>query len=64
MGRDVRRFRDAYGQRAVLVPNSHDNGWKLTLFNKQGMRPYTRACRSFASAKQVLAANGYSWTEV
>ena len=63
MGRDVRRFRDAYGQRAVLVPNSHDNGWKLTLFKKD-MYPYTRACRSFASAKQVLAANWYSWTEV
>ena len=63
MGRDVKRFRDAYGQRAVAIPNGYDGGWKLT-FIRERTRPYTRACRSIQHVRRVLDANGHSWTEV
>lgn len=64
MGRDVRRFRDAYGQTAVAVPNSYDMGWKLTIIRKRRNHSYTRNCRSIQHAMRVLDVNGHSWTEV
>lgn len=62
MERDVRRFRDAYGQEAVFVRNAYGFGGKLTF--KRGKSSYTEECRSIQHARSILGANGIGWKEI
>lgn len=62
METEIRRYRDAYGSQATAIRDAYGPGWKVTLV--RGKSSKSRWCSSLAMVKRVLAAWGYSWTEV
>ena len=57
----VRRYRDAYGRRAIAI-GSESSGWKLTFLN--GTKSKTRSARSEAKVRTILNAVMPTWSEV